>query len=71
MKKNNWIKDLIIYQNELSKLRVKCSCGHTKTIPVFLDKVRCNYCGKTVYNNTKLHFMYKMNKLLKEKKNEK
>lgn len=69
--KNNWIKDLVKYQDELSKLVVKCTCGHSKMIPVFLDKVLCDYCGKTIKNTTKLHFKYKLRKLIKEKENEK
>lgn len=61
------LNEIIKYQNELAELKVKCSCGHVKMMPVFLDKVVCDFCGKTIRNNTRQHFKYKLRKLMKEK----
>lgn len=47
-----------------TKLKVKCSCGHSQIIPVFIDTANCSYCGKKLYNNTELYFKYKLRKEL-------
>lgn len=52
--------------SELEKLKVKCKCGHTMVMPVYVDEVICKHCGKKVQNNSKLYFMYKMRKVLKK-----
>ena len=55
--------------SELEKLKVKCECGHTKIMPVYQESTICNFCGRKIKNNTKLHFMYKLRKEIN--KNEK
>ena len=68
MNKSDSIKIQEMYQ----ELKVKCSCGHSQVIPAFRDYWNCNYCGKKLRNNTKLHFLYKMRKELEnEEQNEK
>ena len=47
-----------------AKLKVKCSCGHTQVMPVFVDVANCTHCGKKIYNNTELYFKYKLRKEL-------
>ena len=48
-----------------SEINVKCKyCGHTNTIPVYLDSKYCGYCKKKIYNKGKLYFKYKMRKEL-------
>lgn len=42
--------------------RVKCKCSHSLFIPLYLKSMRCNYCGRTVYNKKE---QFKIN-LLKE-----
>lgn len=42
------------YFNEISKLKVKCPCGHSQT--VFNDKTICRWCGRMVYRNKKMEF---------------
>ena len=69
MNKYRKITHLEKLQDNLAELRVKCQCGHTKTMPVFLDSTICNQCGNKIKNNTKAYFMYKLRKELK--KNEK
>ena len=69
MKKNRTIMQLEKLQDNLAELKVKCSCGHVKTMPVFLDSTICNQCGNKIKNNTKAYFIYKLRKELK--KNEK
>lgn len=51
--------------SELEELKVKCECGHSMVMPVYIDSKICSYCGKKVKNNTKLYFMYKLRKELK------
>lgn len=63
------IKHIEKLMDNLEELRVVCECGHTKRIPVFLDSVICNFCGKKLINNTKAHFKYKLRKALNENKN--
>ena len=55
--------------NAYTRLKVKCICGHTQVIPVFLDDKICTNCGRKLKNTTKLHFMYKMRKELRNEKN--
>ena len=60
MKKGNDTKILEMY----SSIKVKCKCGHSQVIPVFMDVANCSFCGKKIHNNTKLYFKYKMRKEL-------
>lgn len=55
--------------NELEELKVKCQCGHTLILPVYLDSGICNHCGNKVKNNTKLYFKYKLRKEIKKNGN--
>lgn len=64
MKKRQKIKHIETLQDNLEVLRVVCECGHTKRIPVFVDYVICNHCGKKLKNNSKAYFMYKLRKEL-------
>ena len=57
------------YSDAMEELKVKCTCGHTTVMPVFVDKKICSYCGNIVKNNTKAYFIYKMRKeLIKSEK---
>lgn len=51
--------------SQLEELKVECSCGHKTIMPVYLDTTICSYCKKRIKNNTKLYFMYKLRKELK------
>lgn len=42
------------YFDEIQKLKVKCSCGHSQT--VFMEKAICDWCGKWVYRDPKQEF---------------
>ena len=68
MKKSKGIKLIEKYQDNLEELKVKCKCGHSLTMPAFVNKGICSYCGSTVYNNTKLHFKYKLRKEMEKLK---
>lgn len=54
----------------LAKLRVYCpNCGHSTTMPVFLDKKICSHCGHIIYRTKEIEFKDKLNKArIKEKK---
>ncbi len=45
---------------ELSKIKYKCKCSHTVTIPVFVDRNKCSYCGNFVYKDDRIRFKYKL-----------
>ena len=51
---------------EYSKIKVKCKyCGHSNTIPVFMDTKICNYCNNLIHNNTRAYFAYNLIKKLR------
>lgn len=54
------IKILEMYQS----LKVKCKCGHTQVMPVFIDTANCKHCGRKLHNNTHEYFKYKLRKEL-------
>lgn len=66
--KNSYFKKELELHEQLKHLLVRCSCGHTMMMPVQEDSTICTHCGKKVLNNTKLHFMYKLRKELKNVK---
>ena len=54
---------------EYSKIRVKCKyCGHSNTMPVYLDNKICGFCHKTINNNTPTYFRYRLIKELRKPK---
>ena len=61
-------EDTLMFQN-LSQIKVKCKyCGHTNTIPVFLDKKTCWFCKHNITNNTLAYFKYKVRKMIGSEK---
>lgn len=64
MKKRQGIKHIEQLQDNLEEIRVVCPCGHTKRIPVYVDYVICNHCGKKLHNNSKAYFKYRLRKEL-------
>ena len=48
--------------------RVKCKCGHSHFMPVFLPHKICNWCGKIVFRNKQEEFKYKLEHEMKKKK---
>lgn len=61
MKLENPIK----YAEELSKGKVKCSCGHSVIMPPHYDKIICNWCGNYAFRNKKAEFEYRMQEKLR------
>ena len=49
-----------------STIKVKCKCGHSIIIPVWVNYRVCSYCGKRIRNNTKAWFKYQFKKKAKE-----
>ena len=37
------------YHDAIADIKSKCKCGHTKVIPVYVDRILCNYCGHWIY----------------------
>ena len=63
-------KDIIEDQNrEAIKIYCKC-CGHTNTIPAFVDSKICRWCGNKIINTTKAHFIRTMMQKMKGNNNE-
>lgn len=49
--------------------QTKCICGHSVFIIPEKEYLICSWCKRKIKNNTKGHFIYKMQKLLKGDKN--
>ena len=47
---------------KLKELNVRCQCGHTFIMPVYVDSKICTNCGRKVQNNSLLYFKYKLRK---------
>lgn len=56
--------------NELSKIRHKCSCGHTVYIPQRNEFVYCDWCFRRVYKDEKTKFKHKLLERLGKTNNE-
>lgn len=64
-------KELPLLLNDITKSRIKCSCGHSVLIPNKKDKCICSWCGNYVFKNKQAEFKYKFKeKLMKEKRKE-
>ncbi len=62
-------KELTLLLNDMTKSRVKCSCGHSVLIPTRKDKTICSWCGNYVFRNKQDEFKYRFKEnLLKEKR---
>lgn len=42
----------------------KCKCGHSITIPNFINKKLCTWCGNYVYKNKKEEFRDKLKNVM-------
>lgn len=56
----------IIYSSEIQKVQHKCKCGHTVTIPEFVDKQLCTYCGVYVFKSKKDEFQYRVKERMRK-----
>ena len=55
------------YSQKMQDIKVKCPhCGHTNTMPVFVDAKICNWCKNKIYNNSPAYFKYKLRKEMKK-----
>ena len=50
----------------IQDLTVKCKCGHSIFMPVYLKNTICSHCKKLVFRNNKEEFKYKMERMLKK-----
>lgn len=54
------------YEDELSKIKVKCRCSHVLLFPVYGPDIQvCTHCGHKVYRNDKVRFIDLLSKELK------
>ena len=66
LKKQNDIEDA-----NRNAIRVYCKhCGHTNSLPAWVDSAICHWCNHKVINNTKAHFMWTMRNINKEVNND-
>ena len=48
--------------------RVKCKCGHSHFMPVFLPYKICDWCGNIVFRNENEEFKYKLKRQIRRQK---
>jgi ribosomal protein S27AE len=48
--------------------RVKCKCGHSHFMPVFLQYKICGWCGNIVFRNENEEFKYKLKRQIRRQK---
>jgi hypothetical protein len=48
--------------------RVKCKCGHSHFMPVFLSYKICDWCGNIVFRNENEEFKYKLKRQIRRQK---
>ena len=54
-----------------SLIRVYCKyCGHSQSIPVYVDSKICNYCHMLIKNTSRAYFRKKMMELVRGENNE-
>ena len=65
LKKQKWKNNDFVFENFLSKHKVKCKCGHTI---VLLERkyAICGWCGRNVYRSKKDEFEDKLKKEIKK-----
>ena len=62
-------KEILKDKNRVS-ITMKCKyCGHTNTIPAFVEEKICSYCHKKIKNTTQAHFTKTMLEKIKEMNN--
>lgn len=75
MKKNYFINlknnDDAKILKERTKLKVKCSCGHSVFFPSFVDKKICNWCKNYVYRTKEIEFKEKLKREIKNESKKK
>lgn len=54
---------------EYSKHKVKCKhCGHNSTMPVYVDKKICSWCGNYVFRTPEIEFKFRLTEKIKRKR---
>lgn len=49
-------------------LKRKCKhCGRRKVIPVYVDRILCDWCGFWIYREPNIEFKYKLEEQMKRK----
>ena len=63
-----YFEDDVKLENEKSKFKYRCKCGHTVSIYPFEHRVSkiCSWCGNLVFINKKEEFKYKLRKEMKK-----
>ena len=56
--------------NEFSKVRHVCTCGHTVYVPVKYEFVYCDWCYRRVWRDEKTKFKFKLMEKLGQTNNE-
>ena len=51
-------------QEVKTELTVKCKCGHSIFMPVYLKKTICSYCGNYTFRDSKEEFKYRMERMM-------
>lgn len=65
----NKSKKQLIEEKNRSSVQMYCKyCGHTNTIPAFVERKICHYCHRQIKNETQAYFTKKMLEKIKEMK---
>ena len=60
------IKERFASANAKSDLKKQCKqCGRKKVIPVYVDRLLCDWCGSWIYRTPSIEFKYKLEKEMK------
>ena len=55
--------------NEKERLKVACKvCGRRKVIPVYVDRLLCDWCNHWIYREPNIEFKYKLEEQLKKER---
>ncbi len=54
------------YSEKIQELRIKCKCGHSVNMPVYVSNNICSWCGRKIINNSKERFKYMLKKKMEE-----
>lgn len=70
MKEHLNFKEMTKRNSELSKVTIKCDCGHSVTIINKHKRLICSWCGRYVYLDPKDEFKDKLERSMKKVENE-
>ena len=62
---NGAVQNIAKIHQERTENTYKCKCGHSVSIPIFVDKTICSFCGNYVFKNKQDEFRFRVKEKLK------